>query len=111
IVNERQMAHFVSSADLKMITPKKEIKPRNYQLNSGQTLFIGGLARIDFIKGINQTFVCYFANEVPIHRTKVENADDLYDRQIGKLLAPPNEETIETLPKLVKSSHRLQKRN
>src|SRR5699024_6636132 len=41
IVNRQQMAHYVSGQDLKLITPKKEIKPIVYQLNSGQTLFIG----------------------------------------------------------------------
>lgn len=107
IMNHQQMAHYVSKSDLKIITPKKEIKPRNYQLQSGQTLFIGGLARLDFIKGENQPFVCYFSNEVPIHRTKLENADSLYERQVGKLLTPPNQETLANIPPLVKSAYRL----
>src|SRR5690625_4358607 len=62
IVNKEQIAHYVSADDLKVITPRKEIKPRIYQLNSGQTLFIGGMARLDFIKGAKQPFVCYFSN-------------------------------------------------
>lgn len=109
IMNQNQMAHYVSKKDLKLITPKKEIKPRNYQLNSGQTLFFGGLGRIDFIKGDKQTFVCYFSNDVPIHRTKLEKADSLYERQVGKLLTPPSAETLHILPPLVKSSFRLTK--
>ncbi|HLS66419.1 MAG TPA: ribosome biogenesis GTPase YqeH [Pseudogracilibacillus sp.] len=109
IVNDEQMAHYVSASDLKTITPRNEIKPRNYQLIDKQTLFIGGLARIDFVKGEKQTFVCYFANEMPIHRTKLANADSLYERQIGKLLKPPNEKTLEKLPKLVKHSYRIRK--
>ncbi len=40
------MAHFVDKQDLKVITPKKEIKPRVYQTNEEQTLFFGGLARL-----------------------------------------------------------------
>lgn len=107
IVNRHQMAHYVSKNDLKIITPKKEIKPRNYQLHSGQTLFIGGLARLDFIKGEKQTFVCFFANEVPIHRTKLENADALYERQVSELLSPPDQETLSILPPLVKRAYRL----
>ncbi|MGM8213907.1 ribosome biogenesis GTPase YqeH [Virgibacillus sp. W0430] len=100
IVNKRQMAHYVSEQDLKLITPKNEIKSRTYQLNSGQTLYIGGLARLDFIKGEKQSFVCYFSNRIPIHRTKLENADDLYDRHIAELLSPPSKESLETLPSL-----------
>src|SRR5699024_2061029 len=90
IVNKRQMAHYVSEHDLKKITPKKEIKARTYQLHSQQSLFFGGLARLDFIKGEKQSFVCYFSRDLPIHRTKLENADNLYNKQRGKLLSPPN---------------------
>ncbi|MED3563205.1 ribosome biogenesis GTPase YqeH, partial [Bacillus xiapuensis] len=49
IINHHQMAHFVDKRDLKVITPKKEIKPKVFQLNEGQTLFFGGLARFDYI--------------------------------------------------------------
>src|SRR5699024_8402217 len=107
IVNHSQMAHYLSKKDLKKITPQKEIKPRNYQLESGQTLFIGGLGRLDYVKGDKQTFVCYFANELPIHRTKRINADSLYERQKGALLAPPDEDTLEQLPELSQQSYRI----
>lgn len=107
IVNHEQIAHYVSDKDLKIITPTKEIKPRVYQLNSEQTLFFGGLARLDFIKGERQSFVCYFSNQLPIHRTKLEKADELYDNHLGELLSPPDEETIKTLPKLTQSAFRL----
>lgn len=107
IVNENQMAHYVSKKDLKMITPKKEVKSRTYQLNDQQTLFIGGLARLDFIKGDKQSFVCYFANDIPIHRTKLHKADELYEKQVGKLLSPPNEDTLSILPELTVSTYRI----
>ncbi|MEN1969331.1 ribosome biogenesis GTPase YqeH [Lentibacillus sp. N15] len=107
IVNKQQMAHYVSDQDLKLITPNKEIKPRNYQLNQGQTLFFGGLARLDFVKGEKQSFVCYFANAVPIHRTKLANADTLYANHKGELLAPPDQQTLEKLPKLTETTYRL----
>lgn len=107
IINTNQMAHYVSKQDLKKITPKKEVKPRNYQLHSGQTLFIGGLARFDFVKGEKQTFVCYFSNDLSIHRTKLENADALYEKQVGQLLVPPNEETLKKLPKMTNSAYKL----
>lgn len=111
IINTHQMAHYVSKEDLKLVTPAKEIKARNYQLKDKQTLFIGGLARFDFIKGEQQSFVCYFSNRIKLHRTKLENADDLYKRQVGTLLSPPNEETLEQLPTLVKKSFRIDQSN
>lgn len=107
IVNKQQMAHYVSKNDLKIITPSKEIKPRVFQLNNQQTLFFGGLGRIDFIKGDKQSFVCYFSNHLSIHRTKLEKADTLYEDHVGELLSPPDEETQTTLPELVQSTFRI----
>ena len=54
IINRQQISHYVSKKDLKIIHPTKEIKPAVYQLNAKQTLFFGGLARFDFIKGEKQ---------------------------------------------------------
>ncbi|GAB3795219.1 ribosome biogenesis GTPase YqeH [Virgibacillus kimchii] len=104
IINKTQMAHYVSARDLKVITPNKEIKPRTYQLNSGQTLFFGGLARLDFLKGEKQSCVCYFSNELEIHRTKLEKADELYKNHAGKLLSPPDQASMERLPPFLEST-------
>lgn len=111
IVNKRQLVHYIAEKDLKLITPQKEVKPRVYQLNSGQTLFIGGLARFDFIKGDRQSFVCHFSNRIPIHRTKTENADALYERQLGKILNPPSKQSIELLPPFIPSEFRITETN
>jgi 30S ribosome assembly GTPase len=104
IINHHQMAHYVDKKDLKVITPKKEIKPKVYQLNESQTLFFGGLARLDYVKGGRRSFVCHFSNELKIHRTKLENADDLYEKHRGELLQPPRSDYMETFPKLVAHS-------
>lgn len=107
IVNKQQMAHYVSDKDLKTITPNKEIKARVYQLQDQQTLFIGGLARLDFLKGEKQSFVCYFSNELSIHRTKLEKADALYDDHLGALLSPPDSESVNNLPEFVGKTFKL----
>lgn len=111
IVNHQQMVHYVSENDLKLITPTKEVKARVYQLNQQQTLFFGGLARLDFVKGEKRSFVCYFSNQLPIHRTKLVNANQLYERQIGKLLSPPDQETIDNLPSFTESTFKLPKQS
>ncbi len=102
IINHHQMAHFVDKRDLKIITPKKEIKPKVFQLNEGQTLFFGGLARFDFVSGGRRSFVCYVSNDINIHRTKTENASELYRNHVGEMLTPPRREQLESFPELVK---------
>lgn len=91
IINRNQITHYLDDKGVKMITPKKEIKTKVYQLNPEQTLFIGGLARIDFLTGEKTSFVCYFGEGLNIHRTKLEKADELYKNQLGLMLTPPFE--------------------
>ena len=81
------MTHLVSE-NLKQLC-QKEIKQRVYQLNEGQTLFFGGLARIDYISGGKRPLVCYFSNDLNIHRTKTK-ANELWRNQLGSVLAPPH---------------------
>lgn len=102
VINTEQITHYVSPQELKSILPAKTINPKVYQLTDGQTLFLGGFARMDFIKGSPQSFVVYISNEIPIHRTKLEKADSLYEAHAGALLSPPSKETLQQMPKLQK---------
>lgn len=90
IIQEHQMTHLVTEKELKTIIPKKEIKQRVYQLNESQTLFFGGLARIDYVSGGKRPLICFFSNDLNIHRTKTEKANELWENQLGDLLTPPN---------------------
>lgn len=97
VFNERQIINNLSMESINKIMPKKEIKPINFQLENKQTVFISGLARFDFLEGDKTNFTFYFSNELLIHRTKLENADNLFNRQIGELLNPPKKEEYEML--------------
>ena len=101
IIQNQQMAHFLDGKDLKIVAPQKQIKPKTYQLNDQQTLFFGGVARFDYTKGSKSGFIAYFEKNLYIHRTKLENADDFYDRQLGQLLTPPQPEDKADFPPLV----------
>ncbi|MGT2929430.1 ribosome biogenesis GTPase YqeH [Streptococcus dentasini] len=102
IIHRHQMAHYLSAKDLKYVSPKKEIKPKTYQLNPEQTLFLGGLARFDFIKGDKQGFTAYFDNNLDLRRTKLAGADDFYDKHQGDLLVPPHAKDLAEFPALVR---------
>ncbi|WP_420832612.1 ribosome biogenesis GTPase YqeH [Weissella diestrammenae] len=100
IIHQDQMAHYLASKDLKFVSPQKEIKPRTYQLNEAQTLFFGALGRFDYLKGPKSGITAYFENNVPLHRTKLSNADHFYQQHAGKLLTPPVQENLSLLPPL-----------
>lgn len=101
IIHRHQMAHYLTAKNLKYVSPKKEIKPKTYQLNPEQTLFLGGLGRFDFIAGEKQGFTAFFDNELKLHRTKLEGASSFYDKHVGTLLTPPSSKEKEDFPKLV----------
>jgi ribosome biogenesis GTPase YqeH len=100
IIHADQMAHYLAPKDLKYVSPQKEIKPVTYQLNPSQTLFLGALARFDYLQGHKTGMTAYFENNLPLHRTKLENADNFYEKHAGELLTPPTSENLELLPPL-----------
>lgn len=102
IIHRHQMAHYLGKKDLKIIAPTKEIKPKSYQLNPEQTLFLGGLARFDFIQGERSSFVAYVSNDVDIHRTKLAKATDFYEKHVGGLLQPPRADEVANFPELAR---------
>ncbi|MCD2256673.1 ribosome biogenesis GTPase YqeH [Agrilactobacillus fermenti] len=108
IIHEHQMAHYLNDKDLNLIAPQKEIKPKTFQLNARQTLFLAGIARFDYIQGARQGITVYADNQLYLHRTKLENADVFYTRQIGQLLTPPRTEDLKNFPKLVRQEFSIQ---
>ncbi|MGT2933158.1 ribosome biogenesis GTPase YqeH [Streptococcus catagoni] len=101
IIHRHQMAHYLSDKDLKYVSPKKEIKPKTYQLNPEQTLFLAGLGRFDYIEGPKQGITAFFDNNLLLHRTKLEGAGAFYDKHLGSLLMPPNMKDKADFPELV----------
>ncbi|MGY3703746.1 ribosome biogenesis GTPase YqeH [Vagococcus martis] len=102
IIHRHQMAHYLGKKDLRLVSPTKEIKPKVYQLNAGQTLFLGGLARFDVIQAEKMGFIAYVSNDLMIHRTKLETATEFYKKHVGGLLQPPREDEVEEFPELVR---------
>lgn len=102
IIHRHQMAHYLGKKDLKISAPQKEIKPKVYQLNAEQTLFLGGLARFDFIQGERSSFIAYVSNDISIHRTKLITADAFYQKHVGGLLQPPRPDEVNGFPELVR---------
>ena len=100
IIHQEQMAHVLPAEDLRLVAPQKEIKPKTYQLDEQQTIFLGGIARFDYLKGPRAGLAAYFDNNLPLHRTKLANADAFYEKHLGGLLVPPHQNEIDQFPPL-----------
>lgn len=92
--NLGSMVNFVDESAYGYLNNKKEVKNKMYQLNAEQTLFIGGLAALNFIKGTKTGFNCFFNNQLLIHRTKYENAEELYDNHLEDDLLIPKANNV-----------------
>ncbi|KAL5669531.1 hypothetical protein ACJX0J_021752, partial [Zea mays] len=57
----------------------------------GQSVHIGGLARLDVLKSSVQTIyiTVWASSNVPLHLGKTENSDELRDKHFGIRLQPP----------------------
>lgn len=74
---------------LKLAVPNERIRPKIYQVNPGQTLFLAGIGRLDFETGFRQSIVLYVANELPVHRTKLENRQSIWTLHQDDILKVP----------------------
>jgi 30S ribosome assembly GTPase len=74
---------------LKAVLPQSAIRPRIYQLDPGQTLWLGGFARFDFVSGPHQPVVCYVSNDLVVHRTKLERAEAIGTEHADDILKAP----------------------
>ena len=97
IMNKSQITSYLDNDSLNRVIPKKFIKPRVYQLHPKQSLFVSGLAIINFLEGEKSSFVMNFSNGLLVHRTKLSNAMDFYNEHIDDILKIPTSEERERL--------------
>ena len=53
---------------MKKISPKKEIKPRTYQLRKGQSIVVEDFIRIDYVEGEKNSFTLFMSNDLKVKR-------------------------------------------
>ncbi|MBO7079218.1 MAG: ribosome biogenesis GTPase YqeH [Bacilli bacterium] len=102
ILNKESLIYFLDKDSYKAITPKSYIRPKTFQLNEKQSLFIAGFIRLDYVSGEGKTsFITNFNNSLLIHRTKLENADEFYDKHKDDILKYPSSSEREKLGSIV----------
>ena len=79
LVNRGNIINYVDNSLLKKINPKKEIKPKTYQIKTGQCLVIGDLFRIDNVEGGKNSFTLYVSNDLKVKRYNMNKCTLLKD--------------------------------
>lgn len=68
LVDRGSLINYIDTSLLKKLSPKKEIKPKTYQLKKNQCLLIGNFARIDYIEGEKNSFTVFVSNDIKVRR-------------------------------------------
>jgi len=103
-VHNEQIINYLTLDELIKTVPRTMLRPRTYVLGKKETMFIGGLVRIDYLFGPRATMLTVFASdELPIYVEETEFADRLYKKYIGTAaLAVPygDEQRLKAFPSL-----------
>lgn len=73
IVDNNNLINNISLKEIKKITPKKEIKPRTYQIKGKGSLIIDNYLRFDYNTKVDNSFTIYIANNITITRVGAKN--------------------------------------
>lgn len=85
---------------VKVIVPRKEIKPRTYQLMAKQSILIGGIARLDYVDGPFTSFTFYLAEGVKIMRSQTSRADKTFNSLVATKKTSPISHLVDTMTDL-----------
>ena len=68
LVQNGSMLNHVDEKMTKKISPKKEIKPKTFQLRKNQSIIIEDLIRVDYVEGEKNSFTIFVSNDLNIKR-------------------------------------------
>ena len=78
LVDSGSLLNFVDTKMMKKISPKREIKPKTYQLRKNQSIIIEDLVRIDYVEGEKNSFTVFVSNDLKVKRIlNLINNDEL----------------------------------
>lgn len=77
LIDRGSITNYVEPLELKKINPKKEIKPKTYQIKEGQCLIIGDYVRIDYQEGDKNSFTVFASNSLKVKRLNMKKHDVL----------------------------------
>ncbi|XP_010750348.2 nitric oxide-associated protein 1 isoform X2 [Larimichthys crocea] len=114
IMKERDILNLLTEQEVMSVVPSQAVVPRTFVLKPGTSLFVGAMARIDFLQGGKSCWFSVVASgRVPVHITSLEKADAIYEKHAGHiLLGVPlgGLERMKDFPPLAPQEYRLEGR-
>lgn len=87
------MTALLKPADIKLLQSRRAFKPRSYRLGAGQTVLLGGLARIDVLsqeQGATIYLTIWASDALPCHMGRTDGAEERRTKHLGTRLRPPS---------------------
>ena len=89
-------SHIEDYQDLISTLPNKQIQSYPLNVKSSYSIWMGALARLDFLSGEDKYFTFFMPPHVTIHRTPTLKAENVYKTHAGTLLRPTYSLDIES---------------
>ncbi|XP_017781920.1 PREDICTED: nitric oxide-associated protein 1 [Nicrophorus vespilloides] len=84
VVQDDQLIHLLTTEEILLTFPKTILRPQTFSLRPGNTLFIAGLARLDYLEGAATTrFTVFCSSSLPITVCQTTEADRIYEDFVG----------------------------
>lgn len=89
IPNVTQVSSLIEDyQDLVSILPNKQISSYALNVKQSYSVWLGALARLDFLSGDDKFFTFLVPPHVTIHRTPIIKAESVFEKHAGTLLRP-----------------------
>ena len=73
LIDIGNITNYVDPKELKIINPKKEIRPITHQVREDQSIIVGDYLRIDYLEGNRNSLTFFMSNELNIDKVGINN--------------------------------------
>lgn len=79
LIDNGSITNYLEDNLLKKINPKKEIRPKTYQIRKGEALIVEDIFRIDYVDGDRNSFTLYMSNLLKVKKINGLKHDTLFN--------------------------------
>jgi ribosome biogenesis GTPase A len=89
LINKGQLTAKLTTDELKQVIPRKPINTVTLRVSQGKCILLGGLARVELLEGLPFFFTFFVSNEIKLHPTASDKAEEFLSKHVGSLVFPP----------------------
>lgn len=92
LLHPHQATTRLTADELRLVLPRKPLSPRTYRTAVGQSVHVGGLARVDVLAAPGATIylTVWASADVVTHLGKTDTAQAMMEKHCGSTLVPPD---------------------